>query len=108
MASTDAYRYSENDTTVFEQDHIRIININDSTRTHIITLNNEKVSFNLKAFADSLIKNGKAFATYEATASRGSNNKTFDLPQEALNMTRQTAHYSVTFQISDFGFNREN
>jgi hypothetical protein len=108
MVRIDAYRDSENDTAVFEKDHIKIIHLNDSTRTYIITLNNEKVSFNLAAFADSLIKSRNTFSTYESTASEGSNNKTFDLPQEALNMNRQTAHYNVTFQINDFGFNRDN
>ncbi|HTE00617.1 MAG TPA: DUF4153 domain-containing protein [Mucilaginibacter sp.] len=97
----------ERDTTTLATGRIKSVSIADLNQVYVLALNNEKISFNLKTIADSLIKNEQKLAKYKDPDYETDNFRVFKLP-EALSMSRQTEHYGVTFQMHDFTFKIED
>jgi hypothetical protein len=85
-------------------DNITIKQTADISQVYTLYLNKEKVSFNLKNIADSLVKNENIFNPY-ASQYYESNYKSFLVPNQLLGFTKQTKHFKVTFQIDNIRYN---
>jgi hypothetical protein len=78
--------------------NIRVLRMADNKQVYTLYLNNDKISFNVQAFADSILNNKNRLNefkdTYVSDYSTG-----YTLPDEYLTFTRQSAHYKVSFRI---------
>ncbi len=73
-------------------------------RVCTVYINNEKVSFNVKALADSLVKKKNELKAYKLVNDTYQTSEDYSLPGQLLSSTQQSAHYRVTFQISSLRF----
>jgi hypothetical protein len=87
-------------------DNLVVKQSESADRVCTLYLNNEKVSFNVKGIADSLVKKKNELKAYknDNTATYGTN-EYYSLPDRLLSFTQQSPHYKVTFQISSLRFN---
>jgi hypothetical protein len=69
-----------------------------SDTTYNLSVNNDKLSFDVKSLADSLIKNENKLNIYH-TYRPGYYTKEFVLPGQLLIVTKVTSHFKVTLQL---------
>lgn len=81
-----------------QNEKIRFAYIIDTNHVYHLAINNEATSFNAKEIAAELIKKADTLSKYENTTEYGQHN--FTLPAEMLIFTQKTAHYKVTFKIT--------
>ena len=78
--------------------NIRLMQTANVDQVYTLYLNYDKLSFNVKSIADSLIEKENDFTKYKFMPSDNSF-RSFTLPDSLLSFTRQTPHFKVTFKI---------
>jgi hypothetical protein len=67
---------------------------------YTLYLNGDKLSFNVQALADSLMKNRIKLNRFK-DQEKSDYDATFSLPDEYLTISRQTSHYKVDFRVTE-------
>ena len=90
-------------------DNIRVVQTADTNFVYTLYLNNDKVSFNVKAFADSLVLKENQLKEYkEVTGWPSDSDGGFTLPDQLLTISKQTAHFKVVLKIQALQLHRIN
>jgi hypothetical protein len=84
---------------------IALVEKTDETQVYTLSVGNEQASFDLKAFADSLITPANKLQSYKKDTSDTGPDQNYIAAESVLNITKQTQHYTITFRISSLTFN---
>ncbi len=84
---------------------IALIEKTDETQVYTLSIGNEQASFDLKAFADSLITPVNKLQNYKKDTGDTGPDQNYIVAESMLNITKQTQHYTITFRISSLTFN---
>ena len=89
--------------------NIQVVRTANTNMVHTLYLNDEKVSFNVKAFADSLVITENQLQKYKDVHREQSEDYAgFTVPDQLLTITKQTAHFKVVLKIQALQMHRTN
>lgn len=91
-------------TVVLKNANLKIKQTVSADRIYTLVINKDKVSFDVKAIADSLLKKRGDFKGYGYPDTDNLHATIFNLPNELLSFTKQTANYKITCQFERVTF----
>jgi Domain of unknown function (DUF4153) len=98
---------SRNDTNVYHADHIRFVR-SETDGVYSLLVNGEQVSFDMKDFANNLVKPEGDLKKYKQNSSAYGSYRDYTIADSLMTLKKETPKYTISLRIQELRFDIRN